>query len=162
MTDQTQSAPEKLSNGQPAPAFTLTSDENKPVSLSDYAGKRLLIFFYPKAGTPGCTTQACGFREAFPKINEAHAAILGISPDSVADLAAWRSAEHLPYPLLSDTDHKVAEAYGAWGERSMYGKSYMGIIRSHFVIGPDGRLEDVQLGISPQDSIDKGVKALLG
>lgn len=150
-----------LTPGQKAPAFTLTSDENKPVSLTDYAGQRILIFFYPKAGTPGCTIQACGFRDAFPKIHEVNATVLGISPDSAADLAGWRSQEQLPYTLLSDADHKVAEAYGAWGERSMYGKAYMGIIRSHFVIGPDGTLEDVQINVSPKDSINKGVEALL-
>ena len=144
-----------------APPFTLTSDENKPVSLSDYAGKRLLIFFYPAAFTSGCTVQACGFRDAFPKITEAGATVIGISPDPPSKLADWRVAEHLPYTLLSDPDHKVAEAYGAWGERSMYGKTYMGIIRSHFVIGPDGTMEDAHIKISPTDSIEKGVQALV-
>ena len=145
-----------------APPFTLTSDENKQVSLSDYAGKRVLIFFYPKAFTSGCTTQACGFRDAFPKISAAGATVLGISPDSPTTLAEWRAAEHLPYTLLSDPDHKVAEAYGAWGERTNYGKTYLGIIRSHFIIGPDGTLEEEHVQISPTDSIAKGVQALVG
>ena len=145
-----------------APPFTLTSDENKQVSLSDYAGKRVLIFFYPKAITSGCTTQACGFRDAFPKITAAGATVLGISPDSPERLAEWRAAERLPYTLLSDPDHKVAEAYGAWGERTNYGKTYLGIIRSHFIIGPDGTLEEEHVQISPTDSIAKGVQALVG
>jgi peroxiredoxin Q/BCP len=157
----TELTPSPVVNGQKAPAFTLTSDENKPVSLADFAGQRILIFFYPRAGTPGCTTQACGFRDAFPGIHEVKATILGISPDTVADLAGWRAKENLPYTLLSDVDHKVAEAYSAWGERSMYGKTYMGIIRSHFIIGPDGIIEDAQINISPKDSIEKGVQALL-
>ena len=151
-----------MSNQRKATPFTLTSDENKPVSLSDYAGKRVLIFFFPKAATSGCTVQACGFRDAFPKITEAGATVVGISPDSPAELAAWRTAEHLPYTLLSDPDHKVAEAYGAWGERSMYGKTYQGIIRSHFVIGPDGTIEEAHIKISPTDSIEKGVQTLVG
>ena len=158
MTDSTSAS---VTNGKKAPAFTLTSDENKQVSLTDFAGQRVLIFFYPKAGTPGCTTQACGFRDAFPRIHEINATILGVSPDSPADLAGWRAKENLPYTLLSDMDHKVAEAYSAWGERTNYGKTYMGIIRSHFVIGPDGVIEDAQIGISPTDSIQKGVQALL-
>lgn len=151
-----------MSDKRKAPSFTLLSDENKTVSLSDYAGKRVLIFFYPKAFTSGCTVQACGFRDAFPKITEAGATVLGISPDSPTTLAEWRTAEHLPYTLLSDPDHKVAEAYGVWGERTNYGKTYMGIIRSHFVIGPDGTIEDEHIQISPTDSIAKGVQALVG
>jgi len=159
MTDDSTVTP--IANGQRAPSFTLTSDENKPVSLADYVGRRVLIFFYPKAGTPGCTTQACGFRDQFPSVQEVNATILGISPDSVADLAGWRAKENLPYTLLSDVDHKVAEAYSAWGERSMYGRTYMGIIRSHFVIDANGIIEDAQIGISPKDSIEKGVQVLL-
>ena len=151
-----------MAEKEKAPAFTLRDDQNKLVSLKDYAGQRVLIFFYPKAGTPGCTTQACGFRDAFPKVQAGHANILGISPDSVSDLAKWRQEEKLPYPLLSDEDHKVAEAYGAWGERTNYGKTYMGIIRSHFVIDADGNIEDAQRGISPKDSIEKGLKVLIG
>jgi peroxiredoxin Q/BCP len=151
-----------MSDKRKAPPFTLLSDENKSVSLSDYAGKRLLIFFYPAAFTSGCTVQACGFRDNFPKITEAGATVIGISPDLPAKLADWRAAEHLPFTLLSDPDHKVAEAYGAWGERTNYGKTYFGIIRSHFVVGPDGTLEEEHIKISPTDSVEKGVQELIG
>ncbi len=147
---------------QKAPAFTLTSDENKSVSLSDYAGKRLLIFFFPKAGTPGCTAQACGFRDVFPQIQDAGATVIGISPDSPAALAKWRAAKNLPYILLSDPDHKVAEAFGAWGSRSMYGRLFNGIIRSHFVIDAEGRIEDAQVKIGPKNSVEQGLKTLTG
>jgi len=150
-----------MSDKRQAPPFTLVSDENKRVSLSDYAGKRVLMFFFPRAFTHGCTVQACGFRDNFPKITEAGATVIGVSPDSPEELARWRAAEHLPYTLLSDPDHKVAEAYGAWGERSNYGKTTIGIIRSHFVIGPDGSMEDAQIKISPTDSIEKGVESLV-
>ncbi len=143
-----------------APVFSLTSDENKTVSLADYRGSRVLLFFFPRAGTSGCTAQACGFRDEFPKIQAANAVVIGISPDAPKVLAKWRARENLPYTMLSDPDHKVAEAYGVWGEKSMYGKRYMGIIRSHFVIGTSGEIEDSQIGISPKDSVAKGVAAL--
>lgn len=144
-----------------APTFTLTSDENKPVSLTDFAGKRVLIFFFPKAATPGCTTQACGFRDAFPKITDMGATVIGISPDQPAALAKWRAKEKLPYVLLSDPDHKIAEAYGVWGERSLYGRKFMGIIRSHFIVDPAGNIEESQIGVNPKVSIEKGVASLL-
>ena len=143
-----------------APAFELLADDGSTVKLADYAGQRLLIFFYPKAATPGCTTQACGFRDNYPAIEANGAAVIGISRDSVKKLAAWKADQRFPYPLLSDPDHAVAEAYGVWGERSMYGRKYMGITRSHFVVGADGKLEDVQYKISPKNSIKKGVKLL--
>lgn len=149
-----------LEIGDDAPDFELYSDEGDLVELSDFRGKRVLLFFYPKADTPGCTKQACGFRDSFPQINDAGAAVFGISPDSVAKLSDWRSEENFPYNLLSDPDHAVADLYGTWGEKKMYGKSYEGIIRSHFVIDANGRLEDVQYKISPQKSIDLGVRQL--
>ena len=145
-----------------APAFTLTSDEDKPVSLADFAGKRVLLFFFPKAGTSGCTEQACGFRDSFPEIKEAGAVVIGLSPDSPAALARWKTKEKLPYILLSDPDHNVAEAYGVWGEKSMYGRKYFGIIRSHFVIDAKGNIEDAQRKVSPKVSIEKGVRTLTG
>ncbi len=147
---------------QKAPDFTLTSDEGKPVSLSDFKGNRVLIFFFPKAGTTGCTAQACGFRDHFPAIREHGAVVIGISPDKPAKLAKWKAAEELPYTLLSDPDHAVAEAYGAWGERSMYGRKFTGILRSHFVIDADGNIEDAQVKVNPQQSVERGVKALTG
>lgn len=150
----------ELKIGDHAPEFEIKSDEDKIVKLSDYRGQRIVIFFYPKAATPGCTTQACGFRDNFPKIEAANATVLGISPDSVADLAKWRKKENLPYNLLSDVDHAVADKYGVWGEKKMYGRAYEGIIRSHFIVGVDGRLEDVQYKVSPQKSIEEALKHL--
>ena len=149
-----------LQVGDKAPDFALQSDEDQTVKLSDFRGRRVLIFFYPKADTPGCTTQACGFRDSFPVIDGAGAAVLGISPDAVAALAKWRAKVNLPYNLLSDTDHAVADAYGVWGEKKNYGHTYEGIIRSHFVVDADGLLEDVQYKVSPQNSIDLALKQL--
>lgn len=146
-----------LQIGDNAPDFELLSDEDSLVKLSDYRGSRVLLFFYPKADTPGCTIQACGFRDNFPVIDAAGGVVLGISPDSVAALSRWRAKQNLPYNLLSDPDHAVADLYGVWGEKKMYGKTYEGIIRSHFIIDEEGRLVDVQYKVSPQDSIEKGV-----
>lgn len=147
-----------LQNGDPAPHFTLTADSGQPISLSDFAGQQVVLFFYPKADTPGCTRQACGFRDNFPLITAAGATVLGISPDSPEKLAKWRKKINLPYPLLSDPDHAVAEAYGVWGEKKLYGRAYMGIIRSHFVVDPAGNLADVRIKISPKKSIERAVK----
>jgi peroxiredoxin Q/BCP len=149
-----------LEVGDVAPDFELLSDEGKATKLSDYRGQRVVLFFYPKAGTSGCTTQACGFRDNFPVIEAAEATVLGVSPDAVEQLSRWRAKEELPYNLLSDPDHAVADAYGVWGEKKMYGKSYEGIIRSHFIVGADGRLEDVQIKVSPQDSINRALQQL--
>lgn len=149
-----------LQNGDIAPDFELQSDEGNKVKLSDLRGHRVVLFFYPKADTPGCTTQACGFRDNFPVIDAAGAIVLGISPDPVDRLAKWRAKEGLPYNLLSDTDHAVADAYGVWGEKKNYGRVYEGIIRSHFIISADGRLEDVQYKVSPQMSVEKALQQL--
>lgn len=140
----------------------LADDTGKTVSLADFVGKRTLIFFFPKADTPGCTTQACGFRDAFPKITEKNAVIIGISADTPKELAKWKVKRSLPYTLLSDPEHKVIEKLGVWGERSMFGRKFMGIVRSHFIFDAAGELETSELKISPQDSIDKGIKQLLG
>ena len=146
--------------GELAPDFELISDEGSPIKLSDLRGKKVVLFFYPKADTPGCTTQACGFRDNWPLIEAAGATVLGISPDAPERLAKWRAKEGFPYNLLSDPDHAVAEMYGTWGEKKMYGNTYMGIIRSHFVIDEDGRFADMQIKISPKNSIEKAVKFL--
>ncbi len=148
--------------GQPAPDFELLNQDNQPVKLSDFRGKKVVLFAYPKAGTPGCTTQACGFREEFPKLTAANVVVLGISADSPKDQLKWKQAENLPYDLLSDPDHAVLEAWGAWGEKSMYGKKYLGIIRSHWVIDEQGVVADEQLGISPKDSVEKAVAQAAG
>jgi peroxiredoxin Q/BCP len=146
--------------GQFAPDFELISDEGSPIKLSNLRGKKVVLFFYPKADTPGCTTQACGFRDNWPHIEAAGATVLGISPDTPEDLAKWRAKMGFPYNLLADTEHEVAEAYGVWGEKKLYGNSYMGIIRSHFVIDEDGRFADTQVKISPKDSVAQAVKFL--
>lgn len=149
-----------LQPGDAAPVFELISDEGQPVKLTDYRGRRVVLFFYPKADTPGCTTQACGFRDNFPRIEAGDATVIGLSPDSPQKLAKWKVNQNLPYTLVSDPDHQVAEAYGVWGEKKMYGKSYMGITRSHVVIGPDGIIQDVQYKVSPKDSVDLAVEFL--
>jgi thioredoxin-dependent peroxiredoxin len=146
-----------LTVGDTAPDFELLSDEGTPVKLSDYRGQRVVVFFYPKADTPGCTTQACGFRDNYPTFQEANAVVLGISPDSPEDLAQWKAKQNFPYLLLADTEHAVSEAYGVWGEKTMFGNKYMGVNRSHFVIDEDGKLADVQYKVSPQKSVETAV-----
>jgi peroxiredoxin Q/BCP len=151
-----------LNVGDTAPDFELLDSEGQPVKLSDFHGRRLVLFFYPKAATSGCTTQACGLRDNYPKIEAGNATVVGVSPDQPPALAKWKAAENLPYPLLSDPEHVVAEAYGVWGEKKLYGRAYMGIIRSHFIIGIDGKIEDVQFKVSPKNSISRAVASLAG
>ncbi|MDA8020000.1 MAG: thioredoxin-dependent thiol peroxidase [Thermoanaerobaculia bacterium] len=150
-----------LQIGDDAPDFSLLNQAGDTVSLSALRGRKVFLFAYPKAATPGCTTQACGFRDHFADLTtNDDTVILGISPDEPKKLASWKEKESLPYDLLSDPEHEVLDAYGAWGEKSMYGRKYMGVIRSHFVIGEDGKLLDVQIKISPKKSIEKAVKFL--
>lgn len=147
-----------LKIGDSAPDFELLTDAGEPLKLSELRGRRVVLFFFPKADTPGCTKQACGFRDRFPRIETANATVLGLSPDQPKALAKWKEKESLPYTLLSDPDHEVAEAFGAWGEKSMYGKSYMGILRGHAIISPEGIIEDLRVKISPDESVDEAVK----
>ena len=146
--------------GEVAPDFELLNQDGQPVKLSDFRGKKVIIFAYPKAGTSGCTTQACGFRDEFPRVESANAVILGLSPDDPEALKKWKEKENLPYDLLSDPEHKVLEAWGAWGEKSMYGRKYWGVIRSHWVIDENGIVIDARIKISPKDSVAKAVAAL--
>ena len=149
-----------LKVGDPAPGFTLTSAEGEEVSLSDFRGQRVILFFYPTAATSGCTRQACGFRDNLPRIETANATVVGVSPDGPEALAQWKKKEGFTYPLLSDPDHAVTEQYGAWGEKTSFGRTYEGVIRSHVVIDEEGRLADVQINVSPEESVERAVGAL--
>lgn len=146
--------------GETAPDFELLNQDEKPVRLSDYRGRKVILFAFPRANTSGCTTQACGFRDSLPRITTANAVVLGISDDPPADLAKWKAQENFSYDLLSDPNHEVLEAWGAWGEKVNYGKKYMGTIRSHWVIGEDGRIIDEQIKVSPTDSVERALKAV--
>ena len=150
----------QLQIGDQAPDFTALTDQQVQVQLRDYRGKRVVLYFYPKDDTSGCTTQACGFRDNYPAIEEQNAVVLGVSPDSAASHQKFKSKYNLPFSLLVDADHTIADTYGVWGEKSMYGKKYMGIIRSHFVIDEAGKIVDAQYKISPKDSTAKALTAL--
>src|SRR5580693_530962 len=136
-----------LSPGDAAPDFTLPSADGGSVSLSDYRGQRVIVYFYPAAMTPGCTKQACDFRESLASLAAAGFAVLGISPDSPAKLAKFRDRDGLTFPLLSDQKRAVLEAYGAYGEKILYGKKSVGVIRSTFVVGADGKIERAQYAV---------------
>jgi thioredoxin-dependent peroxiredoxin len=143
-----------------APDFELTADDGSTVRLSDFRGRRVILFFYPKANTSGCTVEACEFRDLQPDITERDAAILGISPDPVEDIADFRDNFNLPYRLLADADHSVAEAYDVWKEKSMYGRKYLGVDRTTFVIDPEGRIEKVYRKVNPKGHAEQVLQGL--
>ena len=147
-----------LEEGMLAPEFTLTADDGSQVSLSDFRGKKLILYFYPKADTSGCTKQACALRDAYPEIDPQGAEVIGISPDPPTKLIKFREKYDLPFVLLSDPDHKVAEAYGAWGEKSMYGKKYEGILRSHFAIDEEGKITEGKLKVKPLTTAEMALR----
>lgn len=147
-----------ISENQQAPEFELETDEGKKVKLSDFRGQKVILYFYPKDDTPGCTTQACGMRDILGDIGET--VVLGISPDAPTKQAKFDEKYGLGFPLLSDEDHAVAEAYGAWGEKSMYGKKYLGIIRSAFLVDEAGKIEQAWPKVSPKDTPANLLKAL--
>jgi peroxiredoxin Q/BCP len=150
----------ELKPGDQAPDFETVNDNEEKVSLSDLRGKRVVLYFYPKDDTPGCTQQACGFRDSYSQIEASNAVVLGVSPDNVKAHQRFKSKYELPFPLLVDPDHKIAEAYGVWREKSMYGRKYMGILRSHFVIDEQGKIADVQYNVKPKDSPILSIKSL--
>jgi len=143
-----------VETGSSAPDFTLTADDGTQVSLSDFRGQKIVLYFYPKADTLGCTRQACAIRDVYPKIEAGDSVVIGISPDPPDRLVKFREKHNLPFILLSDPDHQVAEAYGAWGEKKMFGKTYEGIIRSHFAIDEEGRLIEFKLKVKPEKTAD--------
>ena len=135
--------------GEPAPDFTLPSADGGTVSLGDLRGKRVILYFYPKDDTPGCTTEACGFRDAWPELQEAGVVVLGISKDSPRSHEKFANKYGLPFTLLSDEDHAVAGRYGVWQQKSLYGKAYMGMARTTFYIRPDGLIGHVWQQVKP-------------
>jgi thioredoxin-dependent peroxiredoxin len=137
--------------GETAPDFTLPDQAGDPVALSSFRGKTVVLYFYPKADTPGCTKQACGIRDHRTDYERAGAVVLGVSPDSPKAIAKFDEKYGLAFPLLGDEDHKVAEAYGVWVQKSMYGRKYMGMERSTFVIGPDGVIKNVLRKVKPAE-----------
>jgi peroxiredoxin Q/BCP len=151
-----------ISEGSPAPDFELTSDAGERVKLSDFRGRPVVLYFYPKDDTPGCTTEACEFRDAYDVYRERGAEILGVSPDDEASHAKFRSKYELPFTLLADPEHEVAEKYGVWGERNFAGKKYMGINRSTFVIDAEGNVARAMLGIKPAGHAEEVLNALPG
>jgi thioredoxin-dependent peroxiredoxin len=149
-----------LREGDPAPDFTLTSDRGEAVTLSSLRGRPVVLYFYPKDDTPGCTTQACGIRDAYGEFERAGAVVLGVSPDDESSHVEFRNKYELPFTLLADEDHAVAEEYGVWGEKKYMGKSYMGINRSTFVIDADGNVKKAMRDVKPATHADDVLAAL--
>lgn len=150
----------ELKIGDFAPDFEAVTDSGKTIKLSDYRGKRVVVYFYPKDDTPGCTTQACSFRDHYTEIEEQNAVVLGISPDNQASHQHFKTKYNLPFTLVVDEDHAIADAYGVWGEKSSFGKSYMGIIRSHFVIDEAGKLVGVHYNVKADASLPDTLQVL--
>jgi peroxiredoxin Q/BCP len=149
-----------VEEGKPAPKFTLPSDTGEDVSLESLRGKPVVLYFYPRDDTPGCTAQACGLRDVWGEIQRTGAVVLGVSPDSPKKHAKFREKYGLPFTLLSDETHEVAETYGTWVEKSMYGKKYMGMERSTFVIDADGTVKKVMRKVKPADHADDVLASL--
>jgi len=149
-----------LEPGDKAPAFTLSDQNGNEVKLADLEGETVVVYFYPRADTPGCTTQACGIRDRSGDYAAAGARVIGISPDEPKALAKFASKYDLDFTLLADPDHKIAEKYGAWGEKSMYGKKYMGILRSTFIVDPKGKIAKILPKVQPKKHDGLVLKAL--
>jgi len=149
-----------LEVGKQAPDFTLSDQEGNSLSLSDLKGRRVVLYFYPRASTPGCTTQACGVRDSHSSYSEQDVTVLGVSPDPVAKVKKFHDAQHLNFTLLADEDHAVAEQYGTWVEKSMYGRKYWGVERTTFIIGTDGTVESIFKKVRPKEHDSLVLKAL--
>ena len=149
-----------LQIGDRAPDFTLPNEDGEPISLSDLGGRKVVLYFYPKDDTPGCTTEACSIRDEFPQFEAKGAIVLGVSPDSSGSHTRFRSKYNLPFSLLADTDHKVAEAYGVWVKKLRAGKEYEGIARTTFLIGEGGRIERIFRDVKPAEHTQELLEAL--
>lgn len=147
--------------GDPAPSFSLRDQAGNIVSLSDYAGRKLLVYFYPEADTPGCTKQSCAVRDARSALSTLGVDVVGVSPDQPEDQAKFDRKYGLGFPLLADTDHAVAEAYGVWGEKTLYGRTYLGIVRSSFLIDEEGKVARAWYKVKPEDTIPIALEAAL-
>jgi len=143
-----------IEEGKPAPDFALESDTGETIRLSELRGKPVVLYFYPKDDTTGCTTQACGIRDSYAEFEQTGAVVLGVSPDDVASHVKFRNKYELPFTLLADTDHKVADLYGVWGEKKYMGRTYLGVSRSTFVIAADGTVKRVMHKVKPDTHAD--------
>ncbi len=152
----------RLEAGDKAPDFTLSDDTGQPVSLSDLRGTKVILYVYPAAMTPGCTTQACDFRDSLQSLTSAGYTVVGLSPDSPEQLAEFRTHDNLTFPLLSDPDKSVLEAYGAWGEKTVYGKPAVGVIRSTFVIDSEGKIEQAMYDVKATGHVAELHRELVG
>jgi peroxiredoxin Q/BCP len=150
----------QINVGDQAPDFETVDEQNNRVKLSDLRGKRVVLYFYPKDDTPGCTRQACGFRDAYSNVEGKNSVVLGVSPDDVESHQAFKSKFSLPFPLLVDQDHSIAEAYSVWGERERDGNKFMGIFRSSFVIDEQGNVVDAHYNVTPEESVESALAAL--
>jgi len=149
-----------VEEGQPAPDFTLPSDSGERVTLSDFRGRPVVLYFYPRDDTPGCTTQACGIRDAYGALAQAGAVVLGVSPDDVSQHARFKEKYGLPFTLLADPQHEVAELYGVWGEKRFRGRSYLGVKRTTFLVAPDGTVARVLRDVKPATHAEDVLAAL--
>lgn len=150
----------RLTAGDAAPPFELAADDGELVSSAALAGSRYVLYFYPKDDTPGCTTQACGLRDSWSRVTETGVEVFGVSPDSVKSHAKFRARHRLPFRLLADEGHALAEAYGVWVEKTFMGREYMGNERTTFVIGPDGRIQAVLPQVKPNEHVEQLLEAL--
>ena len=148
--------------GDQAPDFETVDDQGQAVSLAGLKGQKVVLYFYPKDDTPGCTIQACGFRDIYPQVETQNAVVLGVSPDGIESHQAFKSKFDLPFPLLVDEDTKISQTYGVWGERERDGRKFMAVTRSHFVIDEQGKVVDVQYNVKPENSVSLSVQTLGG